>query len=162
MGRQKKSTAATASTHQRDRREVAAPKTARARASAAGDDQTVDLNALICELLTACQRSGVTVQRFADDGSAVLVDVQRGGIRCVISRVPSGRDLDRVELTPREQEVARMVAKGYPNKSIAAVLDISQWTVGTYLRRIFAKLNVNSRAAMVSRLLEERLLDDSR
>jgi DNA-binding CsgD family transcriptional regulator len=51
-----------------------------------------------------------------------------------------------------------MVAKGYANKTIAAVLDISLWTVGTYLRRLFAKLGVCSRAAMVARLLEEHLL----
>ena len=52
----------------------------------------------------------------------------------------------------REQEIARMVARGYANKTIAAVLDISTWTVGTYLRRIFAKLGVGTRAAMVARL----------
>ena len=44
------------------------------------------------------------------------------------------------------------------NKTIAAVLDISSWTVCTYLRRLFAKLNVCSRAAMVARLIEEGLL----
>jgi len=51
-----------------------------------------------------------------------------------------------------------MVAKGYPNKTIAAVLDISSWTVGTHLRRIFAKLGVGSRAAMVAQLLQEELM----
>jgi DNA-binding CsgD family transcriptional regulator len=38
---------------------------------------------------------------------------------------------------------------------IASVLDISEWTVGTHLRRVFTKLEVNSRAAMVARLLGE-------
>ena len=36
----------------------------------------------------------------------------------------------KVMLSPREEEIARMVAAGYPNKTIAAVLDISSWTVG--------------------------------
>jgi DNA-binding CsgD family transcriptional regulator len=45
-----------------------------------------------------------------------------------------------------------MIARGLPNKTIAAVLEISTWTVGTYLRRIFAKLHVTSRAAMVAKL----------
>jgi two-component system, NarL family, nitrate/nitrite response regulator NarL len=31
--------------------------------------------------------------------------------------------------------------------------EISSWTVNTYLRRIFAKLGVTSRAAMVARLM---------
>jgi DNA-binding CsgD family transcriptional regulator len=57
-------------------------------------------------------------------------------------------------LSPREAEVARIVAQGCPNKTIASVLDISTFTVSSYLRRIFAKLGVNSRAAMVARLLE--------
>jgi DNA-binding NarL/FixJ family response regulator len=57
------------------------------------------------------------------------------------------------DLSPRELEIARLVAKGYPNKTIAAVLDISPWTVGTYLRRTYAKLGVRCRAAMVARML---------
>ena len=55
-------------------------------------------------------------------------------------------------LSGRELEIARLVALGHPNKFIADVLQISVWTVGTHMRRIFAKLGVNSRAAMVSRI----------
>ena len=47
-----------------------------------------------------------------------------------------------------------MVAQGHPNKIIAGVLNISSWTVCTHLRRVFAKLGVTSRAAMVARLHE--------
>jgi DNA-binding CsgD family transcriptional regulator len=64
-------------------------------------------------------------------------------------------------LSPREQEICRMIAQGHPNKTIAAVLDISTWTVGTYLRRIFARLNVGSRAAMVATLMQQRRLGDA-
>src|SRR5262249_20817132 len=60
-----------------------------------------------------------------------------------------------VLLSRREEEIARLIAKGYPNKTIAAELDISPWTVCTYIRRIFAKIGVGSRAAMVARLLEK-------
>lgn len=59
-----------------------------------------------------------------------------------------------VALTPREHEITRLVAKGLPNKTIAGVLDMSPYTVATHLRRVFAKLGVNSRAAMVARLFE--------
>ena len=58
-----------------------------------------------------------------------------------------------VQLSPREQEIVRMVAQGHPNKIIADVLNISSWTVCTHLRRIFAKLGVGSRAAMVARIM---------
>jgi DNA-binding CsgD family transcriptional regulator len=44
-----------------------------------------------------------------------------------------------------------LVADGLVNKQIADVLRISEWTVSTHLRRVFAKLGVDTRAAMVSR-----------
>ena len=53
-----------------------------------------------------------------------------------------------------------MVAKGYPNKTIAAVLEISGWTVNTHLRRIFAKLGVHNRAAMVAAWVGENARSD--
>ncbi len=64
-----------------------------------------------------------------------------------------------VTLSPRECEIIRLVAKDLSNKEIAAVLEISPWTVATHLRHVFAKLGVRSKAAMVacvSELLMER------
>jgi DNA-binding CsgD family transcriptional regulator len=54
-------------------------------------------------------------------------------------------------LTKREGEIATLVAKGNSNKQIANHLKISEWTVSTHLRRVFTKLGVDSRAAMVYR-----------
>ena len=76
---------------------------------------------------------------------------------CVLARTHSV-PAEPVRLSPRELEVARMIAKGYPNKIIASVLDISVWTVSTHLRRIFAKLGVTSRAAMVTSIFKRRQL----
>ena len=84
----------------------------------------------------------------------LLLDVEVDGVRCVLVREPTR---ESVALSPRELEIARLVAEGYPNKIIAAELDISAWTVGTHLRRIFAKLGVGSRAAMVARMAPSRL-----
>ena len=92
-------------------------------------------------------------------GESILLDVQVDGARYVLVRAMA-RASDHQSLSPREQEIVRMVAKGYPNKTIAAVLDISLWTVGTHLRRIFAKLNVGSRAAMVARVMEGAIVED--
>jgi DNA-binding CsgD family transcriptional regulator len=83
----------------------------------------------------------------------VLVDLDLDGYRYLLLRMPS-MGHGRIRLSPREQEIVRMVAKGHPNKVIADVLNISSWTVCTHLRRIFAKLGVGSRAAMVAQLLE--------
>lgn len=94
----------------------------------------------------------------SDDVREVILDVEVDGARYLLVRSPFKSPRTQVLLSPREQEIARMVAKGYANKTIAAVLDISCWTVGTHLRRIFAKLGVGSRAAMVAQLVQEDLI----
>jgi DNA-binding NarL/FixJ family response regulator len=90
----------------------------------------------------------------------VLLDFDADGIRCllVVSRTFERRS--EIRLSPREEEIAAMVAEGYPNKTIAAKLQISSWTVSSYLRKLFVKLDVHSRTAMVARLFEEGLIPD--
>lgn len=56
-------------------------------------------------------------------------------------------------LTPRELQIATMISEGYSNKQIADRLHLSCWTVSSYLRRIFGKLRVRTRAAMVARII---------
>jgi len=105
-------------------------------------------------------RGSEPVPAVEPDGDAVLLDVEMDGLRVLVMRDRSERP--KVVLSPREYEIARMVAKGYPNKTIAGVLEISPWTVSTHLRRVFAKLDVTCRAAMVARLLDHGLLAPQR
>jgi DNA-binding NarL/FixJ family response regulator len=56
------------------------------------------------------------------------------------------------ELSPREQEVVNLLAQGYLYKEIAENLNISVPTVNTYIRRIYEKLHVRSRAQAVAKL----------
>ena len=101
---------------------------------------------LVRELVAALASA---IPDAAQDVDAVeLLDVEIDGVRCRchwLARPPPG-----ASLSPREQEIVRMVAKGHTNQAIADVLGISSWTVSTHLRRVFAKLHVNSRAAMVA------------
>ena len=90
----------------------------------------------------------------------VLLTTTLDGVRYTLMHCPAEHvPVDHCELSAREFEVARMVAHGYTNKTIAAVLDISTWTVDTYLRRIFTKLDVRTRSAMVTKLTREGILD---
>jgi DNA-binding NarL/FixJ family response regulator len=55
------------------------------------------------------------------------------------------------DLSPREQEVLDLLARGYLYKEIADRLNISVPTVNTYVRRMYEKLHVRSRAQAVAK-----------
>jgi len=52
-------------------------------------------------------------------------------------------------LSTREQEVLEHVTRGFTTDEIAALIGVSRHTVLTYIRRIYAKLNVNSKAEAI-------------
>jgi two-component system, NarL family, nitrate/nitrite response regulator NarL len=51
-------------------------------------------------------------------------------------------------LTPREREVALLVARGLSNKQVARELGVSSGTVKMHLHRVFQKLGAKSRSAL--------------
>jgi DNA-binding CsgD family transcriptional regulator len=85
-----------------------------------------------------------------DPSSPVLV-VDVDGFHYTLLR---SQCTETFHLSPREKEIVRLVAEGLPNKCIGAVLEISCWTVATHVQRIFSKLGVTSRAAMVARFID--------
>jgi DNA-binding NarL/FixJ family response regulator len=111
----------------------------------------------LMELIDKLSTTGKVEPGNGGSSEEVLVDAEVDGSRYLLLRMPKP-NRTRIQLSPREQEIVRMVAKGHPNKIIADVLNISSWTVCTHLRRIFAKLGVGSRAAMVAQLLEMGIL----
>lgn len=64
----------------------------------------------------------------------------------------------RPVLSPRELEVLRLIAGGTTNREIATTLFITEATVKTHLLHIYAKLEVNDRAAAVATAYEKSLL----
>jgi DNA-binding CsgD family transcriptional regulator len=70
--------------------------------------------------------------------------------KCSVAGGDAADDILR-RLSGRELQIAMLVAQGYATKNIAYRLQISEWTVATYLRRVYAKLDVDNRAAMVYR-----------
>jgi DNA-binding CsgD family transcriptional regulator len=58
-------------------------------------------------------------------------------------------DIDLAVLTEREREVAGIAATGKSTREIAEILALSPRTVDVHLGRIYRKLNVGSRAALV-------------
>lgn len=99
--------------------------------------------------------AGIRQAQTVDAASAeeVVFETEVDGIRCVLTRTHAPAT---GALTPRECEIARMIGAGLSDKAIAAVLEISRYTVSTHLRRMYAKLGVASRAALVARVLAGR------
>jgi DNA-binding CsgD family transcriptional regulator len=100
-------------------------------------------------------------QEHSTGAGTVVLDVRVDGIAYKLLRDATPVAQHRAVLSPREQEIVRLVAKGLPSKAIAEVLDMSLWTVGTHLRRVFAKLGVGTRAEMIARVIGDGLLDGS-
>jgi DNA-binding NarL/FixJ family response regulator len=66
----------------------------------------------------------------------------------------------KIDLTPREQSVLNLVAKGLMNKEIARDLDTSVRNVEKYVSRLFSKTGTNSRTELVRYALEHGLVTD--
>jgi DNA-binding NarL/FixJ family response regulator len=68
-----------------------------------------------------------------------------------ILQQPKPKTMQSDELSKRENEVLALLAQGYLYKEIAEALGIRLDTVNTYIRRIYEKLHVHSRAQAVAR-----------
>ncbi|MFL5886193.1 MAG: LuxR C-terminal-related transcriptional regulator [Thermoleophilaceae bacterium] len=60
--------------------------------------------------------------------------------------------------SPREQEIVRLVAQGFTTRDIADELRLSLETVRTHIRNAMGKLRARTRAQLVAKALQERLM----
>jgi len=65
---------------------------------------------------------------------------------------------DKPALSAREQEVLELTTKGYTSSEIAVLMSVSHHTVLTYVRRIYKKLNVNSKIEAIYEARNQGLL----
>ncbi len=70
----------------------------------------------------------------------------------------NGDGADRLDLTPREQDVLRCLVQGMSYKQAGRALGIRIDTVRTYIRGIYGKLQVHSVAEAVGRAIREGLV----
>jgi len=80
-------------------------------------------------------------------------------------RIPSKRRREAETfggLTPREREVARLVAEGKSNREIAKVMTVGEKTIETYVTRILGKLNFESRVQIATWATEKGLYSSTR
>jgi len=113
--------------------------------------------------LAASDRDGALLalaaaeQASATAGAARVRDEALQEQRRLGRRVGRGGERGRAgggvgALSPREREVAGLVADGRTNREIAARLFLSEKTIETVLSRVFRKLGVRSRAEVAARV----------
>ncbi|GAB2645441.1 LuxR family transcriptional regulator [Prescottella soli] len=87
-------------------------------------------------------------------GSALALD--EAVTFAIDDRLPQEATSERsaTDLTPREEEVAGLVAQGLTNKAIADQLVISQRTVQGHVEHVLAKLGFNSRTQIAAWVVE--------
>ncbi|GAA3786330.1 response regulator [Micromonospora maritima] len=102
--------------------------------------------------------------RLVADGQALLDPavtrrvIERFAARAAVPEPTSGAGTAAVRavdlLTPRERQIARLVARGLTNEEIGVALFLSIWTVKTHVSRVLAKLGARERAQIVIAMYE--------
>ena len=72
--------------------------------------------------------------------------------------LPAPVDPELDQLTPREREVLRLIARGYSYKEVAARLSLSVKTVETHVSSVLRKLQLSSRHELTTWAAVRRLL----
>jgi DNA-binding NarL/FixJ family response regulator len=62
-------------------------------------------------------------------------------------------------LSPREETIVRLIAEGYSNKEVSALLSVSIKTTETHRATVMRKLNVRSTAGLVRFAVRNKLLE---
>jgi DNA-binding NarL/FixJ family response regulator len=91
------------------------------------------------------------IKETHEGGAPMSPAIARKVIRSFQPNLPS-------PLSEREKEVLQMLCDGENYKTIAKALFISTNTVKAHIKNIYTKLNVNTRAEVVSKAIKQRLI----
>jgi DNA-binding CsgD family transcriptional regulator len=89
--------------------------------------------------------TGVLAGHSSTDAAVTVIELQRGDAELPATTLNA--------LTPREREIALRVADGLSDREIAERLFLSPHTVRHYVKRIYRKVDVDSRVALTRLLL---------
>jgi DNA-binding NarL/FixJ family response regulator len=109
--------------------------------------KTIDAGELVDALARVHDGDAVFSPRLA----GFVLDAFSGDIHA-----PADSELD--QLTPREQEVLRLIARGYAYKEIATRLHLSVKTIETHVSAVLRKLQLSNRHQLTAWANERRLV----
>ena len=103
--------------------------------------------------------AGILAKSSSSDEIASAIVRIAGGERVIhdfplTMNYPSTLDVGGLDLTDREIELLVHVARGHNNARIGEAMFLAESTIKTYLKRVYRKLGVNSRAQAVMRAVE--------
>jgi DNA-binding NarL/FixJ family response regulator len=105
----------------------------------------VVLKDMATQLLVRCVRAVHSGSKWIEKVLATRV------LDVLLAREAGGRDV-ATRLTPRELEIALLIAQGFSNKAVAARLSISEGTAKLHLHHVYEKLGVEGRVALAAYL----------
>jgi DNA-binding NarL/FixJ family response regulator len=109
------------------------------------------------ELIEAIERTAAGDAVFSRRLAGFVLDAFTKGTD-QLHTAPSMLDPELDQLTPREIEVLRLIARGYSYREIATQLDISIKTVESHVSAVLRKLQLSNRHQLTNWATERRLL----
>jgi DNA-binding NarL/FixJ family response regulator len=100
-------------------------------------------------LKSVADRDLVGAVRAAMRGEPFLyAGAERALVRDYVQRARAGEELSEDPLTPREQQIVKLIAESNTNRQIAELLTISEKTVETHRSNILEKLGMRDRVEL--------------
>jgi DNA-binding NarL/FixJ family response regulator len=100
-------------------------------------------------LKSVADRDLVEAVRAAMRGEPFLyAGAERALVRDYVQRARAGEELSEDPLTPREQQIVKLIAESNTNRQIAELLTISEKTVETHRSNILEKLGMRDRVEL--------------
>jgi DNA-binding NarL/FixJ family response regulator len=82
-----------------------------------------------------------------------------GSFTSELKRKTTGKGNPNQVLSPREKTIVKLVAEGYSNKGVSAILNLSIKTTETHRATAMRKLNINSTAGLVRYAVRSKLVE---
>ncbi|MDU4095571.1 MAG: two-component system response regulator NarL [Pantoea sp.] len=101
------------------------------------------------ELLTALHQAAAGQLVLSETLTSVLISSLR--------ETPPATQRDLQQLTRREQDILRQIARGLPNKTIARKLNITESTVKVHVKHLLKKLQLKSRVEAAVWYLQNKI-----